>query len=474
MFMDALQPAHRALFEGAAQRLSLARGGYLMRKGDPSGDVYLIRSGGLEVVDRRNSPEVVLATVGPGSLVGEMAFLDDAPRSADVRASADCEVLRWSRDDLRGLLARHPDLAAAFFEGVARLASQRIRQLSEGAAAGAFARDNRPQGEDALRELVATLAEPLKRELPALDTALKRDAEDTLAVGRLIGLLEDLERATSAAYEDTIPDHRAASWVAAQLGRELHPWLVRSLLAARCLARPHGASGSAEILAHLLVDRSGGDGPLGEHIDRWLLDRPTFRAMRSFRGPLVERVHEALPTHRNRRILVVNAGTGSTVARLAERLSTPPTSITVVDSSRDALSFLDPGLTRGAALHTVQQDLIQLAVGRSRLSVPPHDAVVLHGLLEYMPARIAVSLLRECRGWLAPHGVVVAATLGPSGDSAFLDRLLRWPTIRRSVHEVTDLFAAAGLPLRSVDALEHPGLLAVASADATAAAAPLA
>ena len=464
MFMESFTTAHQELFLGAGEEVALAKGRYLLRRGDPGGDVYLIRSGQLEVVDRRATPEVVLAVVEEGSVVGELAFIDDSPRSADVRAGGDCRVVRWARDDLRSLLQRHPDFAAQFYETISRVAAHRIRSLSDGAVASASGRDEVAADADLLRGRVAELVEPLKRELPGLEKALKRDADDPLAIGRLIELLEGLQEHVQVLF-DALEDRRAAAFCAELLGREMHPWLSRSFLAERCLARPHGASGSAEILAHLLLDRSGGDGPLGDHLDRWLLDRPSFRALRLLRDPLVERVASFLPRHRNRRVLIVNAGTGSLVARMSDAVVERPTIITVIDQSRDALSFLDAGMVQrreGVALETVQENLAGLAIGRARNDLPPFDAVVLHGLLEYMPERIAVSMLREARTWLAPDGVVVTASLTPSPDRRFVDRLLRWPTIRRTEQETRDLFTAAQLSVIDLDSPEPPALLAVA------------
>ena len=466
MFMEAFSAAHQQLFLTAGEEVSLTGGGYLMRRGDPGGDIYLLSEGSLEVVDRRVSPEVVLALVSEGSIVGEMAFIDDSPRSADVRAARDSLVVRWARDDLRSLLQRHPDFAASFFENVSRMASQRIRNLSDGAVASAT-REETGADEDAIRGRVAEVVEPLKRELPGLDQALKRDGDDTLAVGRLIGLLEDLQQQVHSLFT-SLEQANASKLAAELLGRELHPWLSRSFLAERCLGRPHGASGSAEILAHLLVDRSGGEGHLGENVDRWLLDRPTFRAMRSLRDPLVELIANGLPKHRNRRVLIINAGTGSLVARLSDAVVAKPTTLTVIDQSRDALSFLDAGMVQrreGVALETVQENLASLAVGRARHEQSPHDAVLLHGLLEYMPERIAVSMLREARTWLAADGVVVAASLEPSADSRFIDRLLGWPTIRRTRQETADLFVAAELDIVDQVKPEAPGLITIGSAE---------
>jgi len=464
--MEAFSAAHQALFRGAGTTVDLPKGSYLMRRGDPGGDIYLLESGVLEVVDRRATPEVVLAAVSEGTVVGEMAFIDDSPRSADVRAARDCVVVRWARDDLRNLLQRHPDFAAAFFEKVSRVATQRIRRLSDGAVAQATSGQQADHAE-AIRGRVAEVAEPLKRELPGLDSTLKREADDPLAVGRLIGLLETLQEQVGELFAG-IDDPALASTAGELLGRELHPWLSRSFLADRCFGRPRGSSGSAEILAHLLVDRAGGDGPLGEHIDRWLMDRPTFRALRAMREPLVDATTRALPRHRNRHVLVVNAGTGSLVARLSDAVMHAPTIITVVDQSRDALSFLDAGMVQrrqGVALQTVQENLAGLAVGRARHPLNSADAVVLHGLLEYMPERIAVSLLREARRWLAEDGRLVVATLGPSPDRPLVDRLLGWPTIRRTRQQTEDLFLAAEWTVDEVLQPEGPAQVVVAEVE---------
>lgn len=464
MFMDAFSPAHRELFLRSGDTLELPKGTYLLRRGDPGGDVFLLEQGMLEVVDGRATPEVVLALVEEGSVVGEMAFVDDRPRSADVRAARDCQVVRWARDDLRSLLQRHPDFAARFFEVLSRVAARRIRHLSDGAVASASGPPEAEADADALRGAVAELVDPLKRELPVLEKALKRTDDDAVATGRLVELLEQLQEAVQSLF-DALENPRAATFAAELLGRELHPWLVRSFLAERCLSRPHGASGSAEILAHLLVGRSGGDGPLGDHMDQWLLDRPTFRAMRAVRDPMVEAVAASLPRHRNRRVLMINAGTGSLVARLSDMVVDRPTTITVVDQSRDALSFLDAGMVQrreGVALETKQESLAGLAIGRVRLDIPPADAIVIHGLIEYMPERIAVSLLREARTWLAPDGLLFVASLGPSRDHRLVDRLLRWPTIRRTRQETTDLFVAAHLAVDDVIVPERPALLTVA------------
>lgn len=96
--------------------------------GDPGDGFYLIESGTVQItasVAGTTEPRV-LATLGPGDSVGEMAVLDDAPRSATARASADTEAIFVSREELLLLLDRKPRLALTLI----REFSNRVRTLN--------------------------------------------------------------------------------------------------------------------------------------------------------------------------------------------------------------------------------------------------------------------------------------------------------------------------------------------------------
>jgi len=462
-FLESFDEEHREIFLGAADTMQLDRGDYLMRRGEPGGDVFLLMTGTLEVVDTRSSPEVILAVLGDGTMVGEMGFVDSSPRSADVRASASAEILRWGRDDLRNLLNRRPSLAANFYEKVAKVASARVRTLTEGAVSGTFtkAEGMNQAGLARVNDEARSLSENTKARFLQVETALRADPYDEEAIKGVWSLLDRLEGALHELFS-MHPEPEAQEIAAKVLCGELHPYLVRSSLAERCIRRPQGVTGTAEILAHVLVNTAGGDGQLGEILDRWLLDRPTLASIRAFREPCVDLVARLLPQHRNRRVLLINAGTGSLVAGLTDQLAHPPTILTVVDQSRDALAFLDAGLTsrpRGVTLETIQENLPQFAMGRSRHTFQPQDAIIVHGLLEYMPERIAVSLLTACNHLLTPDGVVVCSAFNFSEDMVLLDRLLTWPTIRRSPEALVNILTAAGLEHVEGVELEGPGML---------------
>ncbi|MCC6526844.1 MAG: cyclic nucleotide-binding domain-containing protein [Polyangiaceae bacterium] len=68
-----------------------------------------------------------LATLGPGEAFGEMAVLDEAPRSASARAAEEVEVLRIGSEAFYEVLHEHAEIA----EGVIRMLSQRLRETNE-------------------------------------------------------------------------------------------------------------------------------------------------------------------------------------------------------------------------------------------------------------------------------------------------------------------------------------------------------
>jgi CRP-like cAMP-binding protein len=104
--------------EAIADRLKLEpfnRGDVVFRKGEPSGSMYLVQSGQVDVVLEGDmtphADQEPLASLGPGSFVGELGLLLDEPRSATLLAVTDSELLGLSRSDLDDLLDRYPAIA---------------------------------------------------------------------------------------------------------------------------------------------------------------------------------------------------------------------------------------------------------------------------------------------------------------------------------------------------------------------------
>jgi CRP-like cAMP-binding protein len=95
-----------------ATKRKLAKDAVLMRRGDVGDSLFMIVQGWFKIVaEDANGNELAINQTGPGETIGEMALLDQAPRSATVIASSDAEVLELKQDAFYEILDQRPDLA---------------------------------------------------------------------------------------------------------------------------------------------------------------------------------------------------------------------------------------------------------------------------------------------------------------------------------------------------------------------------
>jgi CRP/FNR family transcriptional regulator, cyclic AMP receptor protein len=100
----------------------------VVSQGDDSGDLFAVLSGRLKVTwNDAEGGEVLLSILEGGDVFGEIALLDDQPRSATVTAMETCELLVVERRGFRALLTSVPNLAM----NLLRVMSRRVRDLSD-------------------------------------------------------------------------------------------------------------------------------------------------------------------------------------------------------------------------------------------------------------------------------------------------------------------------------------------------------
>jgi CRP-like cAMP-binding protein len=82
--------------------LKYKKGEQIIKQGDYGISIYIILNGSVEVFRESDGADVVLGTLGPGDIFGEMIFLnkDVEVRSASARALQDSEIEVWHPDDL--------------------------------------------------------------------------------------------------------------------------------------------------------------------------------------------------------------------------------------------------------------------------------------------------------------------------------------------------------------------------------------
>jgi len=104
------------------------RGSIIVAQGDLGDALFLIKSGQVKVaVFAEDGREVILSVLGDGGFFGEMALLDDEPRSAHVIAMTDAVLWQLRREDFRNRLRSSPEVSIALLREISR----RLRRADE-------------------------------------------------------------------------------------------------------------------------------------------------------------------------------------------------------------------------------------------------------------------------------------------------------------------------------------------------------
>lgn len=100
------------------ERVHLPAGQQLFAEGDRGDRAYVIESGELEVIKTSGSRPVLLAVRKPGEVIGEIALLEDSPRTATVRARSDTDLLAIDQETFDSLVEHSPSAARVLFSTV--------------------------------------------------------------------------------------------------------------------------------------------------------------------------------------------------------------------------------------------------------------------------------------------------------------------------------------------------------------------
>ena len=113
----------------------LSKDEVLFNKGDQGDSLFIISSGWVKVFTKdTQGSDVVLNKVGAGEIIGEMALLDNEPRSAGVVALKETAVLELKRGDFMEILKQQPDLSLSVirnFSSRMRYNTSYIEQITE-------------------------------------------------------------------------------------------------------------------------------------------------------------------------------------------------------------------------------------------------------------------------------------------------------------------------------------------------------
>jgi len=109
------------------ETMGVAAGKSVFQAGEPGETMYVIAEGEVEILDG----SAILETAGPGSIVGELALIDDEPRSATVVAKTDCRLVPVDRRRFQYMVQETPFFGLAVMKVLAdRLRRKNVRARS--------------------------------------------------------------------------------------------------------------------------------------------------------------------------------------------------------------------------------------------------------------------------------------------------------------------------------------------------------
>jgi CRP/FNR family transcriptional regulator, cyclic AMP receptor protein len=118
-----------------AKPVKLAANEVLFLAGDPGDGCFRLNEGLLKVsMVSPTGAERILAILGPGSIVGDMAMIDGRPRSASVSALRDCKLSFVSRSAFEAVAGKNPEI----YKHLLSLLAARLRDTDQVVAAGTF------------------------------------------------------------------------------------------------------------------------------------------------------------------------------------------------------------------------------------------------------------------------------------------------------------------------------------------------
>ncbi|MCT0208738.1 glutaminase A [Synechococcus sp. CS-1332] len=134
-FLAPLGVEHRRILVDCMARRAFVAGDFVIRRGDPGDELFLVRSGSFDIaLDIKTGDGVShstrLATFGPGLCFGEIGFVAQTPRTADIIATRPGECWVLHRSDFEALSASHPDVVIALLKALTCDIGAKLSQTS--------------------------------------------------------------------------------------------------------------------------------------------------------------------------------------------------------------------------------------------------------------------------------------------------------------------------------------------------------
>ena len=429
------------------QQRDVAQGEAAIEAGQDVDELYIVVQGLLGVFADEVGTQ--LAAVGPGDLLGEMAFVTGTPPTESVRALENSTLLAIPFAGLEQRADEEPAFSVRLHRSLARLLGVRLRAANSRLRVQAQGDEVRhPPG-------WSRLSEPIERFKQAVFVANEEagNNDDEVPEATRDRIVEEFHGFCALLNEvmtHDIDNERVREEVATRLQHELLPYILLTESAERFYTKPRGYAGDFLTLEMIYRNEPGGQNAIGRLIDHCFLDTWAARSVRHRRGLLTAEIDAAIASRpgETTQITSLACGPAREVFDAFSQLDDPTTlHANLIDIDLQALAFVadkaaSEGLDRQMSL--VSENLIRLALGRSESDIRDQDLVYSIGLIDYFGDDLVVRLMDLVHGMLRPGGRIILGNVHSRNPSrGLMDHVLDWKLVHRTEQDMDRLFEAS-------------------------------
>ena len=118
----------------SSERLTFQQDQVIFGAGEPGDAAYVIIEGNVEVTIPTASGPLVINSLGPNDILGEIAIFAEVPRTATVTAITRVETLRIAKDQFTGIIRQSPEAALELIRILASRLARTTARLSSAAS----------------------------------------------------------------------------------------------------------------------------------------------------------------------------------------------------------------------------------------------------------------------------------------------------------------------------------------------------
>jgi len=120
----------RPVYDAATMVQKWKKGSMLFVEGERGNNLYIIQEGAVKITKITNNQEVVLEVLKKGSILGEMAMIEDKPRGASAEIYEDSVLMSVNKENFINLVNDQPDMVVRLISTIAERIWLRYRQLT--------------------------------------------------------------------------------------------------------------------------------------------------------------------------------------------------------------------------------------------------------------------------------------------------------------------------------------------------------